>query len=79
MQSNGIRSDQIMQVRGFADQRLRKSDAPLDPAKRRISVIVQYIVKNNDDDDTERSSSGESKQQASPSRREVTPPAALTR
>jgi chemotaxis protein MotB len=29
MQSNGIRSDQITQVRGFADQRLRKPDAPL--------------------------------------------------
>ena len=49
MQSHGIRPDQITQVRGFADQRLRKPDAPLDPANRRISVIVQYIVKNDDD------------------------------
>jgi len=40
-----------MQVRGFADQRLRKPEAPLDPANRRISVIVQYIVKNADDED----------------------------
>ena len=64
MQSNGIHSDQITQVRGFADQRLRKPDAPLDPANRRISVIVQYIVKNNDDDDTERSSSSETKHSA---------------
>jgi chemotaxis protein MotB len=60
MQSNGIRSDQIMQVRGLADQRLRKPDAPLDPASRRISVIVQCIVKNTDDD-PERPSSGETK------------------
>jgi chemotaxis protein MotB len=54
MQANGIRSDQITQVRGFSDQRLRKPDAPLDPANRRISVIVQYIVKNTDDDDDEK-------------------------
>ncbi|MGA9979736.1 MAG: flagellar motor protein MotB [Candidatus Sulfotelmatobacter sp.] len=51
MQRNGIRADQVTQVRGFADQRLRKPDDPLDPANRRISLIVQYLVKNNDDDD----------------------------
>ena len=50
MQANGIRVDQVTQVRGFADQRLRKPEAPLDPANRRISVIVQYIVKNGDDE-----------------------------
>ena len=50
MQSHRIRPDQITQVRGFADQRLRKPDAPLDPANRRISVIVQYIVKNTDEE-----------------------------
>jgi chemotaxis protein MotB len=52
MQSSGLREDQVTQVRGFADQRLRKPDAPLDPANRRISLIVQYIVKNNDDEPT---------------------------
>ena len=51
MQANGIRADQVMQVRGFADQRLRKADSPLDPANRRISVIVQYILKNSQADD----------------------------
>ncbi|HYM79287.1 MAG TPA: flagellar motor protein MotB [Candidatus Dormibacteraeota bacterium] len=61
MQADGIRQDQITQVRGFADQRLRKPDAPLDPANRRISVIVQYILKNNDDDDAKPSSGGEEK------------------
>jgi len=50
MQANGIRADQITQVRGFADQRLRKPDAPLDPSNRRISLIVQYIQKNPDDE-----------------------------
>jgi chemotaxis protein MotB len=63
MQANGIRPDQITQVRGFADQRLRKPDAPLDPANRRISVIVQYITKNVDDDN-DQASSGETEHQA---------------
>jgi chemotaxis protein MotB len=48
MQMNGIRADQITQVRGFADQRLRKPDAPLDPVNWRISLIVQYIEKPAD-------------------------------
>src|SRR5262249_5253513 len=45
MQTKGIRLDQVTQVRGFADQRLRKRDAPLDPSNRRISLIVQYLNK----------------------------------
>jgi chemotaxis protein MotB len=51
MQGTGIRADQVTQVRGFADQRLRKPSDPLDPANRRISLIVQYLVKPTDDDD----------------------------
>ena len=45
MQGNGIREDQVTQVRGFADQKLRKPDAPQDPSNRRISLIVQYLQK----------------------------------
>jgi chemotaxis protein MotB len=45
MTQYGIRVDQVTQVRGFADQRLRKKDAPLDPSNRRISLIVQYLKK----------------------------------
>ncbi|MGA2096597.1 MAG: flagellar motor protein MotB [Candidatus Acidiferrum sp.] len=45
MQQNGIREDQVTQVRGFADQRLRKPADPMDPANRRISLIVQYLDK----------------------------------
>jgi chemotaxis protein MotB len=45
MTLKGIRADQVTQVRGFADQRLRKKDAPLDPSNRRISMIVQYLEK----------------------------------
>jgi chemotaxis protein MotB len=47
MQEHGIRADQVTQVRGFADQKLRKTDDPLDPSNRRISVIVQYLVQND--------------------------------
>ncbi len=45
MQLDGIRLDQVTQVRGFADQRLRKPETPLDPSNRRISLIVQYLDK----------------------------------
>lgn len=48
MQQNGIRADQVTQVRGFADQRLLKPDAPLDPSNRRISLIVLYQQESND-------------------------------
>jgi chemotaxis protein MotB len=48
MQSNGIRADQITQVRGFADQRLRKPDTPQDPSNRRISFIVEYMQRPAD-------------------------------
>ncbi|HKS83303.1 MAG TPA: flagellar motor protein MotB [Candidatus Acidoferrales bacterium] len=43
LQSNGIRQDQVTQVRGFADQMLLKPDSPNDPSNRRISLIVQNL------------------------------------
>jgi chemotaxis protein MotB len=46
MQSEGIRPDQLSQVRGFADQRLKLPQKPEDPSNRRISLIVQYQVQN---------------------------------
>jgi len=49
MQANGLGPNQVSQVRGFADQRLRKLDDPLDASNRRISLIVQYTVKTDDD------------------------------
>jgi chemotaxis protein MotB len=45
MMQHGIGETQVTQVRGFADQRLRKKDDPLDPSNRRVSLIVQYIEK----------------------------------
>jgi chemotaxis protein MotB len=51
MQENGLGPNQVTQVRGYADQRLRKPQDPEDPANRRISVIVHYIQKPNPDED----------------------------
>jgi chemotaxis protein MotB len=42
MQQQGLGEKQVAQVRGFADQLLRKPDNPSDPSNRRISLIVQY-------------------------------------
>ena len=50
MQEEGLGQDQVSQIRGFADQSLRKKDNPLDPSNRRITLIVQYIVKDADED-----------------------------
>jgi chemotaxis protein MotB len=65
MQARGIRADQVTQVRGFADQRLRKPEAPLDPANRRISVTVQYIVRNPEEEDAPASESEKKQPSAS--------------
>lgn len=42
MQDDGLRADQVMQVRGFADQDLRDPSKPFASSNRRISVIVHY-------------------------------------
>ena len=43
MEENGLRPDQVKQVRGFAAQQLRKKDDPENANNRRVSVIVQYL------------------------------------
>jgi chemotaxis protein MotB len=40
----GLRPNQVSQVRGFADQRMRDPAHPLDPSNRRVSLIVQYLT-----------------------------------
>ncbi len=47
MMQNGLREDQIVEVRGFADQRLRNPKSPEDASNRRISMLVQYLEKDN--------------------------------
>ncbi len=45
LQQDGVRADQVTQVRGYADQFLRVKSNPYDPSNRRISILV----KNQDD------------------------------
>jgi chemotaxis protein MotB len=51
MQENGVRRNQVSQVRGFADQNLRKKDDPGDPSNRRITILVQYLPKPEPEDE----------------------------
>jgi chemotaxis protein MotB len=41
LQLDGVRSDQVSQVRGYADQLLRVKTNPFDPSNRRISILVK--------------------------------------
>lgn len=43
MQQSGLHADQVSQVRGYADQKLRNPKNPFDPSNRRISIIVHYL------------------------------------
>jgi chemotaxis protein MotB len=41
LQADGVRGDQVTQVRGYADQLLRVKSNPYDPSNRRISILVK--------------------------------------
>ena len=41
LQQAGVRSNQVSQVRGYADQMLRVKDNPTDPSNRRVSILVK--------------------------------------
>jgi chemotaxis protein MotB len=41
LQQDGVRGDQVTQVRGYADQMPRVKDNPADPSNRRISILVK--------------------------------------
>ena len=41
MQRDGVRTDQVTQVRGYADQLLRVKNDPYDPSNRRITILVK--------------------------------------
>jgi len=44
MQENGIRENQVAQVRGFGDQKLHVPEKPFDASNRRVSLIVQNLT-----------------------------------
>ncbi|MBV9744455.1 MAG: OmpA family protein [Acidobacteriia bacterium] len=69
VQENGLGEKQVTQVRGYADQRLRKPLNPEDPSNRRISLIVQYIPKTVADEteqSPESAASGKASETAKP-------------
>jgi chemotaxis protein MotB len=43
LQADGVRSNQVTQIRGYADQMLRVKDNPYDPSNRRISILVKNL------------------------------------
>jgi chemotaxis protein MotB len=43
LQADGVRSNQVTQIRGYADQLLRVKDNPYDPSNRRISILVKNV------------------------------------
>lgn len=53
MQSNGMRPDQVTQVRGFADQSLRDPAHPDDGSNRRVSLVIQYQPPKAEDEKPE--------------------------
>lgn len=66
MQENGLGPRQVTQVRGYADQRLRKPNAPEDPSNRRISVVIQYLDKPDPDDEPKKGTRPEAKPNPAP-------------
>src|SRR5882724_6751246 len=44
MQESGLHAAQVAEVRGFADQQLRKPAEPFDPSNRRVSIVVRYLT-----------------------------------
>lgn len=43
LEEGGLRKDQILQVRGFADRKLRMPDKPFDYSNRRVSILLPLI------------------------------------
>ena len=44
IQQSGVRPNQVADVRGYADQRLRKPDDPSSASNRRVSIVVKYLA-----------------------------------
>ena len=46
LQQDGVRENQVTQVRGYADQMLRVKSDPFDPSNRRISILIKNVDEN---------------------------------
>jgi chemotaxis protein MotB len=42
----GVRTDQVDEIRGYADTRLRDRTDPLNLINRRISIIIKFVQKS---------------------------------
>lgn len=43
LESVGVASSRVQEVRGMADRQLRYPDRPLDPSNRRIAILLPYV------------------------------------
>ena len=68
LEGNGVRQDQVLQVRGFADRNLKHPDLPMDAANRRVSILVAATPEKIAQDITP------PKPQAAPENPSVVPP-----
>ncbi|HVB86774.1 MAG TPA: flagellar motor protein MotB [Candidatus Dormibacteraeota bacterium] len=48
LQGNGVGTNQVTEVRGFADQHPLDAKDPFDPSNRRISLFVHYLAAGSD-------------------------------
>jgi chemotaxis protein MotB len=51
LQQDGVRVNQVTQVRGYADQMLRVKNNPFDPSNRRISILIKNVSEDVPDYD----------------------------
>jgi chemotaxis protein MotB len=77
IQLSGVRVDQVADVRGYADQRLRKPDDPTNASNRRVSIVVKYLVSDEPPPAESGKAPGSAEAQASksPAAREAPAPA----
>jgi chemotaxis protein MotB len=78
MQEDGIRLDQVSQVRGFADQRLHLPTKPFDAGNRRVSLVVQNLEKPEEAKGPMKEPIAETQPETSPSTGRAASTAAMT-
>ncbi len=42
LMTNGVREDQVSEIRGYADTRLRDRNRPFDESNRRITILIKF-------------------------------------
>lgn len=76
MQENGMRADQVTQVRGFADQSLRDPAHPNDGTNRRVTLVIMY--QSPPPDSAPLPSTSAAPEQQKPPSAQAAPPAATS-